>query len=246
VLDDVIWISLEELGQKDELDPLLNLLTLPVLLGFGIPAGALAWLAATSGDPLEPARFLPFAVTMLAWFILGERPTRGRYIGLAIITLGVACVGIENFSRTGIALTGDLLMLCGSVCWALYTVLLRKWGMQPLETAIAVTLIASMLYLPVYALFLPKALAVTPWPDIALQAFYQGVMAATVQMVLYARSVSLLGPTRMGLVMAFIPVTVGLAAVPILGEPLTPLICAGLVLVSAGAWVGNRRVNTQR
>jgi predicted transposase YdaD len=32
VMDDVIWISLEELGQLEELDPLLNLLTLPVLL----------------------------------------------------------------------------------------------------------------------------------------------------------------------------------------------------------------------
>jgi predicted transposase YdaD len=31
VIDEVIWISLEELGQKAELDPLLNLLTLPVL-----------------------------------------------------------------------------------------------------------------------------------------------------------------------------------------------------------------------
>jgi hypothetical protein len=30
VLDEVIWISLEELGQQDQLDPLLNLLTLPV------------------------------------------------------------------------------------------------------------------------------------------------------------------------------------------------------------------------
>ena len=32
VMSEVIWVSLEELGQKDELDPLLNLLTLPVLL----------------------------------------------------------------------------------------------------------------------------------------------------------------------------------------------------------------------
>ena len=32
VMDDVIWISLEELGQKAELDPQLNLLMLPVLL----------------------------------------------------------------------------------------------------------------------------------------------------------------------------------------------------------------------
>jgi len=31
VLDEVIWISLEELGQQDQLDPLLNLLRLPVL-----------------------------------------------------------------------------------------------------------------------------------------------------------------------------------------------------------------------
>jgi predicted transposase YdaD len=31
VIDEVIWISLEELGRQDQLDPLLNLLTLPVL-----------------------------------------------------------------------------------------------------------------------------------------------------------------------------------------------------------------------
>lgn len=37
----------------------------PVLLGFGVPAGALAWLAATSGDPLDPHRFLPFALNSL-------------------------------------------------------------------------------------------------------------------------------------------------------------------------------------
>jgi iron(III) transport system permease protein len=38
---------------------------MPALLGFGIPAGALAWLAATSGDPLSGSRFLPFAVNSL-------------------------------------------------------------------------------------------------------------------------------------------------------------------------------------
>ncbi|NMJ43727.1 iron ABC transporter permease [Roseomonas sp. JC162] len=38
---------------------------MPVLLGFGVPAGALAWLAATTGDPLAAERFLPFAVNSL-------------------------------------------------------------------------------------------------------------------------------------------------------------------------------------
>ncbi len=38
---------------------------MPVALGFGIPAGALGWLAATTGDPLDPSRFLPFAINSL-------------------------------------------------------------------------------------------------------------------------------------------------------------------------------------
>ncbi len=185
--------------------------------------------------------FLPFAVTVIAYFLLREKVTKQRALGLVIIALGVGCVGIENFSATGFAFAGDALLLAGSCCWAFYTVLLRKWGMNPLQTAIAVTLIAAALYLPVYALFLPKAIAQASWNDIALQAVYQGILAAVIQMILYARSVSLLGATRMGLVMAFIPVSVGIAAVPALGEPLTPLICLGLVFVSFGAWMGNRK-----
>lgn len=38
---------------------------MPMVLGFALPAGALAWLAATSGDPLDRSRFLPFAVNSL-------------------------------------------------------------------------------------------------------------------------------------------------------------------------------------
>jgi iron(III) transport system permease protein len=38
---------------------------LPVLLGFVVPAGALLWLMLEVGDPLEPYRFLPFALNSL-------------------------------------------------------------------------------------------------------------------------------------------------------------------------------------
>lgn len=185
--------------------------------------------------------FMPFAITMMALCILRERPTANRLVGLSIIALGVSCVGAESFGATGFALTGDALLLLGSCCWGIYTVLLRKWHFNPLDTTIAITLITAVLYLPVYALLLPKAMDVTPWRDIALQGFYQGIMAPVIQMILYARTVKLLGPTRMGLFMAFVPVTVGLAAVPVLGEPLTPLICLGLAFVCAGAWIGSRK-----
>lgn len=184
--------------------------------------------------------FMPFAITAAAYFILRERPSKQRVIGLALVALGVGCIMVDTFMASGVAFYGDSLLLAGSCCWGIYTVLLRKWNFTPLESTISITLISGVLYLPVYFAFLPKALAITPWHDILLQGFYQGLMAPIIQMLIYARAVNLLGPTRLGLAMALIPVTVGLAAVPILNEPLTQFVIMGLLFVIAGAWVGNR------
>ncbi len=38
---------------------------MPVLLGFVVPAWVLLWMAVTTGDPLDPRRFLPFAINSL-------------------------------------------------------------------------------------------------------------------------------------------------------------------------------------
>ena len=38
---------------------------MPVVLGFAVPAGSLAWLMVTVGDPLSPTRFLPYATNSL-------------------------------------------------------------------------------------------------------------------------------------------------------------------------------------
>jgi len=82
---------------------------MPVLLGFGIPAGALAWLAATSGDPLEASSFLPFAVNsltlsgvtavlavliaaMMAW-ALRMHPSPLRRLANRVAALGYALPG---------------------------------------------------------------------------------------------------------------------------------------------------------
>lgn len=43
---------------------------MPVLLGFGVPAAALLWLAIETGDPLAPPRFMPFALNSLTFAAL--------------------------------------------------------------------------------------------------------------------------------------------------------------------------------
>ncbi|WP_244407093.1 ABC transporter permease [Roseomonas fluvialis] len=82
---------------------------MPVVLGFAIPASALAWLALTSGDPLDPRRFLPFAVNslmlsgitaalavliaaMMAWAVR-MHPSPARSLANRVAALGYALPG---------------------------------------------------------------------------------------------------------------------------------------------------------
>lgn len=184
--------------------------------------------------------FLPFSVSLIAYCIAGERPTRQRLTGLSFIALGVSAMAIDTFSNSNLTALGDGLLIGASLCWAMYTVLLKHWGMKPMDSTIAVTLMAAAIYLPVYFLFLPHNIAAVPVHEWAFYAFCQGVLIAVVQMIFYTRAVAQLGATRLAMVTSCVPILAALGAVPLLGEPLTWPIIVGLFFVVLGAWVGNR------
>ncbi len=185
--------------------------------------------------------FLPFSVALIAYFIAGEKPTRQRLAGLALIALGVISMAIESFGTSGLTLLGDSLMLGASFCWAIYTVLLRRWNLPPMDATIAVTLLAAILYLPIYAVALPQNFHDTSIEKLIFYAVYQGIIVAVIQMICYTRAVALLGATRLAMITSCVPVLASLLAVPVLGEPLTMPIVIGLVFVVLGAYVGNRQ-----
>ena len=182
----------------------------------------------------------PFTVTVIAWLLLNETPNANRVTGLFIVGLGVACLVMDAIQTSVAVFYGDLLMLAASICWSCYSVLLRRWSVTPWDATIAVTLLTALVYLPVYLLALPKHVMAASWSDIVIQAIYQGIVATIIQMVLYVRTIELIGPTRLGLLMALIPGLAGLAAVPLLHEPLSLWTFTGLILVGLGAWIGNR------
>lgn len=217
--------------------------------------GALAFtLLAFNGFRHAPANhaailmqgFLPFSVTLMAYFIAHETPTRQRLVGLALIGVGVGSMAYESLRSTDLTLLGDGLLIGASMCWALYTVLLRRWRMPPMDTAIAVTLLAAMIYLPPYLLFLPKNIAATPMHEWLFYALFQGTLIAVVQMIFYVHAVEHLGASRLAMVTSAVPVLSSIAAVFVLHEPITTPIGIGLLFVVLGAWVGNRRTARQR
>ena len=133
-----------------------------------------------------------------------------------------------------------------SLAWAIYSVLARKWAYDPWTLTRFVALASALVFLPVYLLWLPKGLAQTPWPVIAGQALFHGISPAIVAMLCYLRAVALLGPSRVAALMALIPVVAGVAAVPLLHEPLTPALAGALLSVSLGAWWVARPASVER
>jgi len=199
---------------------------------------------AAHGGILMPG-MQPFLVTGLAWLLLGTRPPRQRVLALLPIALGVACVAypVVTGQHTGPStLPGDLMLLSAGIAWATYSVLVKKWVYDAWLLTRFVALASTLLFMPVYWLWLPKGLDQVPMSMLVLQALYQGIGPTIVAMILFLKAVAILGAERMGALVALVPVLAGLGAVPLLDEPLTPWLVAGLALVSLGAWLASRPV----
>jgi drug/metabolite transporter (DMT)-like permease len=187
---------------------------------------------------------LPFATAVIAWLWLRHAPSRVQRVALGLVFAGIVLTAADTLSHgaqiTGLQLVGDALFLCGSSAWAVFTLLLRRYPMQPLAATVATTLGSAVVYLPLWWLFLPSTLAQAPLAEIAMQAIYQGVLVVFVAMLLYTFAVRQIGAQPVALMMAVVPGLSALAAVPVLGEPLSLLSLAGLAAVTAGAVLGAR------
>ncbi|MCF8178449.1 MAG: DMT family transporter [Sulfuritalea sp.] len=188
---------------------------------------------------------LPFETAVIAWLWLKQTPSRPQRIALALVFAGIVLTAADTLSHgariTGLQLLGDVLFLCGSSSWAVFTLLLRRYPVQPLAATVATTLGSALVYLPIWWLFLPSTLSQAPLVEILAQAVYQGVLVVFVAMLLYTLSVRRLGPQTVALMMAVVPGFAALAAVPVLDEPLSILALAGLTAVTAGAVLGARQ-----
>lgn len=239
----------------------LSRVTLPpykVILLFSVFGGVGYAVAVYAGFRMAPAAHaavllpgaLPFATAVIAWLWLRQKPSPAQRIALLLVFIGITLTAADTLSHgahlTGLQMLGDLLFLCGSSSWAVFTLLLRRYPMSPLTAAVSTTLGSAMLYLPVWWLFLPSTLGQAPLAEIAMQAIYQGVLVVFVAMMLYTFAVRCLGGQTVALLMAIVPGLAALAAVPVLGEPLSMFTLAGLAAVTMGAMLGARQVSLKK
>lgn len=84
-------------------------------------------LFTTAGTAALAAALLPVLTTVLAVFVLRERPARRTVIGLALATLGVALVAASGLQFD----LGLMLCVAALAAYSVYTVLLRRDAEKP-------------------------------------------------------------------------------------------------------------------
>jgi drug/metabolite transporter (DMT)-like permease len=108
---------------------------------------ALLWL--TAGEAAMIAYTMPVWASLLAWPILGERPTGLRVLALAMAFGGLTVIfGGGGFSATPDKLVGAALALAGSLAFALGAVLSKRWPL-PLPAMTSATWQIGLGCLPV-------------------------------------------------------------------------------------------------
>lgn len=219
------------------------------LIFCGLIGGLAYALCIFQGFQLVPAShaavllpgLMPLFIMVFAFLINGERNSVEKWFGIAVITLGIFTLFWPMLNNPQELSIGHFYLVAGALFWAVFSVLIKRWGISPWQATVSLAVITCVLYVPFYIAFLPKKLSMTILPDIALQAFYQGFMATIVQMIFYVRAIQLIGPSSMGAMMAIVPLLSGILALFIFNEVPTLELISGMTLVSAGAWLAHKK-----
>jgi drug/metabolite transporter (DMT)-like permease len=182
--------------------------------------------------------------------VLRDRLTPARVFGLALIVLGDLLVGGASLLHAfegGQIWKGDLLFMSAAFCWACYSVMVRRHGLDAVRATIAITVFAFLSYVPAYALLaglgvVASRLGSAPVGEIVFQMLFQGVGSVVISGITFTRMIQYFGPVRSTMITALVPGLSALGAVIFLGEPLHWNLIAGLLLVTAGILFGVQRL----
>lgn len=192
---------------------------------------------------------LPLWTSLLAVFILKDHISPKRALGLLFIVCGGLLVGGASLLKAfdgGDVWKGDVLFMGASLCWSIYSVLVRRFALDPVRATAAITVFALFSYVPVYGVLLlgevmHSQLASAPWGQIIFQALFQGVGSVVISGITFTQMIRYYGPVRSTMITALVPGLSALGAVVFLGEPLGWNLVLGLVCVTVGIVFGVQR-----
>lgn len=189
---------------------------------------------------------IPFWTVILTAILVGFKLSRHVYIALALSTCGLVMIAFNSMlaQHAPNQWIGDLFFLAAAFCWAVFGLLVRRWQIRPHHGIFGIATFASLVYLPIYYLWLPKGVFDASMSDIALQCIYQGIIAALLAAGMFSYATHKIGACEAAMMLALVPAISAVGGYFILGEDLSIVVIVGIVIVSLGALLGAMPANT--
>lgn len=186
-------------------------------------------------------QLLPVATVLLAWPILQRAPSGRQVCGMSLSFTGVVIIVSKGALAVMLSLSfnrGDLLIVVGTINWALYSVLLNRYriDIHPLSLILVMSLIALPLLFPFYLLELrdigPFALTA---PNIGVVC-YTAIFASILALLVWNHGVAAVGAQTAAMFGYFHPLFTIVLAVAFLGERLQSFHYLGGTLILGGVY----------
>lgn len=180
----------------------------------------------------------PLLTTILARFILKDSISKQKSIGICFSLIGVVLVittGSWETIRTLSFSIGDIFILLGNLCWALYGVLGKRYVRTGSSlTTTAYTMAVGAICLIIVSMFESNPIPVfeapyASWGAIAFMAFFTSVLGY----LFWNKGISEIGASRTSIFFNFVPVVTMVNSL-MLGTPITLIQLIGAIFVIAG------------
>ncbi|PKF63283.1 hypothetical protein CW745_00045 [Psychromonas sp. psych-6C06] len=217
--------------------PLKSLFTLPIIC-CSLACGTLYVGASLIGLLMSDAAntgviingTLPIMCACILYLWNRSRLSAPQYVGVAFIL-------IANFllftSSGGATLVALLWLLLATLFLAFYSVSMKMWSINLKTIMIAVPLINALFFTPIWY-FLPSNISVAPISEIALQAFYQGVVVSIIALFCMTYAINKLGAVSASTIMALVPIVSALLAMVFLAQQITFQVGVSIIICSLG------------
>ncbi|MFP7487598.1 EamA family transporter [Priestia filamentosa] len=192
-------------------------------------------------SPLNGALIMgtnPLVTALFAYFILKNPIIKQQFLGIFFALVGVILVltqGSLEIVQTLSISKGDLLILSGNVCWALYGVLGRKYlkGSSSMETT-TYTMVTGSLCLIILTAFSPNAqplshVTVSAWGAILFMALFTSVLGY----LWWNKGMATIGASNTSLFFNLVPVVTMILSI-LTGAPVSLPQVIGTCLVILG------------
>jgi drug/metabolite transporter (DMT)-like permease len=178
----------------------------------------------------------PIVIALLSAIVGHERIRPVRWLGIAVAMLGLYLVVGHGVNVSGETWRGDLLMMGGVICWAVYSV--GSQGILKRHSPLIVISLTFSIGATLYVLVLMPVLIATDWS--AVSGFSWAMMVTSALLALnlsywiWYTGLQRLGGSRTSVYSYLTPVVAMIVAAVWLGEPVSGNQVAGASAILAG------------